>query len=302
MNFADKLKQIRLRNNWSQEELAEKVGVSRQAITKWETGKGLPDMENIIIISKIFDITIDELLIDEVIESDSKSVNYESETVYDIDCGKHFDIHMGNARKIIVRSGEDKKIHIKLQSENLENLGTIYKIKLDENKNKLDIDCIKQKEISNYDAEESVDILIILPKEYTVHCELAASVKELYIENLDLERFEYDGSADKIFIKDVTGSFEFTGKTDYDITVNGKCTNIDVNQWQAKAIVHLQDINKYKVVNKGRKCNVYLQKEGIMFSKCLNKCNDEENVLSISGMFSELLIDSDETYNKINKI
>ena len=43
MNFGDKLKQYRLREGLSQEQLAEKIGVSRQAITKWETKRGLPD-------------------------------------------------------------------------------------------------------------------------------------------------------------------------------------------------------------------------------------------------------------------
>ena len=45
MNFGDKLKQYRLREGLSQEQLAEKIGVSRQAITKWETKRGLPGVE-----------------------------------------------------------------------------------------------------------------------------------------------------------------------------------------------------------------------------------------------------------------
>ena len=45
MTFAQKLKELRTRAGMSQEKLAEKVGVSRQAITKWETDKGAPDME-----------------------------------------------------------------------------------------------------------------------------------------------------------------------------------------------------------------------------------------------------------------
>ena len=57
MNFSEKLKEIRKNEGLSQEQLAEKIGVSRQAITKWETGKGLPDVENMVIIAEIFKTT-----------------------------------------------------------------------------------------------------------------------------------------------------------------------------------------------------------------------------------------------------
>ena len=62
MTFAEKLKSIRKQAGMSQEQLAEKLGVSRQAVTKWETDAGIPDIENIMAISALFDISIDELL------------------------------------------------------------------------------------------------------------------------------------------------------------------------------------------------------------------------------------------------
>ncbi len=60
MTFAEKLKSIRKQAGMSQEQLAEKLGVSRQAVTKWETDAGIPDIENIMAISALFDISIDE--------------------------------------------------------------------------------------------------------------------------------------------------------------------------------------------------------------------------------------------------
>ena len=67
MTFAEKLKSIRKQVGMSQELLAEKIGVSRQAVTKWETGAGIPDIENIIAISNLFNISIDELFCNEKI-------------------------------------------------------------------------------------------------------------------------------------------------------------------------------------------------------------------------------------------
>ncbi|MBC2262790.1 helix-turn-helix transcriptional regulator [Listeria sp. FSL L7-0091] len=62
MGIADRIKQLRKGNELSQEELAEKIGVSRQAISKWETEKSFPDIENLLIISEVFKINLDELI------------------------------------------------------------------------------------------------------------------------------------------------------------------------------------------------------------------------------------------------
>lgn len=103
MDFGDKLKQYRLKEGLSQEQLAEKIGVSRQAITKWETKRGFPDVENMIILAELFKLTLDELVLEEVKKQEEKPVVFESETVYDIDTGKHFDINLGGARKITIK-------------------------------------------------------------------------------------------------------------------------------------------------------------------------------------------------------
>ena len=62
MTLGQKLKEIRKKFGLSQEQLAEIMNVSRQAITKWETDAGLPDTENLKELSRIFEISIDYLL------------------------------------------------------------------------------------------------------------------------------------------------------------------------------------------------------------------------------------------------
>lgn len=62
MTLGQKLKEIRKKFGLSQEQLAEIINVSRQAITKWETDAGLPDTENLKELSRIFEISIDYLL------------------------------------------------------------------------------------------------------------------------------------------------------------------------------------------------------------------------------------------------
>lgn len=66
MILGDKIMNLRKKNAWSQEELAEKLGVSRQSISKYESAQAVPDMEKILKLSRIFGVTTDYLLKDEI--------------------------------------------------------------------------------------------------------------------------------------------------------------------------------------------------------------------------------------------
>ena len=69
MNFSEKLYELRKKEGFSQEELAEKVNVSRQSVSKWESGQSTPEMDKLILLSNIFNISIDELVGKESINS-----------------------------------------------------------------------------------------------------------------------------------------------------------------------------------------------------------------------------------------
>lgn len=56
------LKIFRKKNGYTQEQIAEKIGVSRQAVAKWERGEALPDIENIVALADIYEVTIDSLV------------------------------------------------------------------------------------------------------------------------------------------------------------------------------------------------------------------------------------------------
>lgn len=62
MNMADRIQSLRKAKGMSQEELADKIGVSRQAVSKWESGQSTPDSEKIIIMSELFEVTTDYIL------------------------------------------------------------------------------------------------------------------------------------------------------------------------------------------------------------------------------------------------
>lgn len=62
MNIADRIQHLRKTKGLSQEELADRVGVSRQAVSKWESEQSVPDAEKIVILSEVFEVTTDYLL------------------------------------------------------------------------------------------------------------------------------------------------------------------------------------------------------------------------------------------------
>lgn len=68
MTTAEKIIKLRKRQGWSQEELADKMGVSRQAVSKWESGQALPDLEKLLQLSALFEVSTDYLLKESVEE------------------------------------------------------------------------------------------------------------------------------------------------------------------------------------------------------------------------------------------
>jgi transcriptional regulator with XRE-family HTH domain len=62
IEIANRLVQLRKQHNLSQEELAEKLGISRQAVSKWERAESSPDTDNLISIAKLYNISLDDLL------------------------------------------------------------------------------------------------------------------------------------------------------------------------------------------------------------------------------------------------
>ena len=66
MILADKIILERKKNGWSQEELADKLGVTRQAVSKWEGAQTMPDLQRILEMSRLFQVSVDYLIKEEV--------------------------------------------------------------------------------------------------------------------------------------------------------------------------------------------------------------------------------------------
>ena len=77
MSFEKNLESLRKQKGWSQDDLADRLNLTRQAVSKWETGSSKPDIDNVKNISQLFSVKIDDLLNNEVVEDKAVSLNFE---------------------------------------------------------------------------------------------------------------------------------------------------------------------------------------------------------------------------------
>ncbi|MEG0823021.1 MAG: helix-turn-helix transcriptional regulator [Erysipelotrichaceae bacterium] len=111
---ANKLLNYRKKNNLSQEALAEKLGVSRQAVSKWERAEASPDTDNIILLAKIYGISLDELLNDEEITEEDLKTKVDEEANTTEDKGKKEYVHIGlGGIHVLDRDGTEVHVSMK---------------------------------------------------------------------------------------------------------------------------------------------------------------------------------------------
>lgn len=110
LEIASRLVGLRKANNLSQEALAEKLGISRQAVSKWERAEASPDTDNLIALAKLYHVSLDELLLIHEEETggadDGGAVARETE-----DSGGDKDVHIGY-RGIHVRERNGDEVHV----------------------------------------------------------------------------------------------------------------------------------------------------------------------------------------------
>ena len=184
MNFADKLKELRKQKGISQEQLAEKIHVSRQAITKWESGNGIPDIENLIAISSLFNESLDSLLSEEKSLISKHEFLYESRTEYDLDSPKKIDLKIGADHEVIIEKTKDEKIQVYAASNKLNYLAQQVKVKIDENKKRMDVIVRHSTDLSDIAAIENLFILVRIPEKFVADIELSSELENLKIRDI----------------------------------------------------------------------------------------------------------------------
>ena len=292
MTFAEKLKNSRKAAGMSQEALAEKLGVSRQAVTKWETDRGMPDIENMIVISNLFGISVDEFLSQEKEIAIRKGYLYESRTEYDIDGKKWFDIKLGGVYLLRVIGTDGEKVMIHLASNDISTLESDFKVKIDDIKGRIDLEVNRKNKMSEAKAKESLIIEAFLPNQYLNHVELEANCNELRLNDITCENFEFKGKASNVFVNSVEAELELDCNLDMDIRINDFIGSLEINQISSTSRVTVPDNFEFQSIVKGFYNSVFYERNGIAAEDFSN--SESENVVELNGIRSELVISRGE--------
>lgn len=278
MLFNEKLKMLRKEKKLTQEQLAEQLNVSRQAITKWETSDGIPDIDNLKQISKLFNISIDELV------NQERDIKIEEEKKYsyieelEIDHSKHYDINICQIQELNILQNNEEKVKIQILSDTKENIKDLLSIKLDNLYNKLDID-IKNKDKTQKSTD--IKISIYLPQKYIDDIEINTNVKTMNIVNLELEKLEFDGNMKYMNVKKTKGNIVLnTSKSDVEAFYEKFEGSLEVNLINSTARVQIPKNTQYSTILKGIK------------NKFINEKNSEnsKNTIELNGINSKLII------------
>ena len=287
MTFAQKLKELRTRAGMSQEKLSEKVGVSRQAITKWETDKGAPDMDNLMALSDLFGVSVDELLGREA-RRPAEGFLYESVTEYDVSDPKRYDMKLGGARRLTVRGYEGEKLRVRLLSDTLFTLQADCKVKIDDNRGRLDVDLVRQNGLTEAAAREGLTIAVDLPSKYVYHVELAANVNELFIGELTAEELEYDGKVQDVTVDGFEGELEINSNQDMKVDCRRLAGSLALNQVAAVSRLILPEGFAFAARKRGIGNSLYFEEAGQRAEDFSDP--DAQTTIELNGMRSELFI------------
>ena len=291
MTFAEKLKSIRKQAGMSQEQLAEKLGVSRQAVTKWETDTGIPDIENIMAISALFDISIDELLSNERVAKKPADYLYESITEYDIDEPKRYDMKFGGAKQFLLSGYEGEKIRVRLASNTLSTIQNDFKVKIDDNRKRIDVDVDRKNDVSEATAKEAVSIFVQIPSPYIGKIECAVNAETVEIHSLECDSVELDVKTPHIVLEDVFGMVEVNCNLDMEIVCHSLNGEIAINQVSATSKIHVPEDAVFTAVTKGIGTSISYEKDGRQTERF--DTPDAENIIELNGIKSELVISTD---------
>ena len=283
-----RIRELRKQAKLSQEMMAEKIGVSRQAITKWETGLGVPDIENLVAIADLFKLSLDELMGRDIEhETLAKDYLYESVTEYDIDGKKDFDISFMGANKLKLYAYEGEKVKVILLSDTISDIQNELKTKIDDIKRKIDIDIKRVGNLSETVAKNELTIKILIPQLYMGEVDLNGNTNILELKNLELDNIEFGGKSKEITMENIKSHIEIDTNEDAKLYVKNVEGALDINQLSATSKLYIASTDEFGFVTKGV-LNKVLCKQDMLNIKEVSE--EPKLVIELNGIKSELSI------------
>ena len=252
MDIGTRIKELRTERGLSQERMAEQLCVSRQAVTKWETGAGAPDVENLIAISRLFGVSTDELLLGAATQNaGDDNPCFVSMTSVDIESPIDLDMQIGCARTVRFAGTDSEKVAVSLRSDTIADLDRAFKVLLDPQGRKFDIDIKNAGVVADSIARSELDIVIEVPAAYAEAAEMEMNADECTIENATMD-IEIAGFLKRLNLDRVDGHLEVDAAGDLEIAASGVSGKLDVNQIGATSLLRITDGTVFSASTRGK--------------------------------------------------
>ncbi|MBQ6453282.1 MAG: helix-turn-helix transcriptional regulator [Coriobacteriales bacterium] len=286
--ISDNIRSLRKKAGMSQEQMAEALNVSRQAVTKWETDGGTPDLGNVVAIAQLFRVSVDELLgvapaaEDALADAGATGTLYETVTQCDVVGPCDFDIDYGTVRKLTIAASQSEKLRVQLTSETVEDLASQFKVRLDTEGRSFDVEVVKTGEITAAAAHASVDCLIELPAEWNTHVELTGTAQEIQVFDIAPERLELVGKFDCVLLDAPLEHVELDCNENLAVDCRQLPQRLDINQVRAISRVAVPQDAAFRVRSRGIGNSIVLDS--------VSETPDAACLIELAGFKSELTV------------
>lgn len=282
MKLSEKIKSLRKGAGLSQEEFGARLNVSRQAITKWESGEGLPDIGNLLVLSRMFKISIDDLLSEEKALAE-KLFLYESRIASDIDTVRDFDIHLGCAAEVTVSGNEGEKLEVVCSSNDIADLSGLIKMRVDDEGKSADVNLKLRDGLTETLCREALHVEISLPQRYVHKVEIAARTGKLSVLHLEYDNFEFGGKAEEIILSEIKGNTELDVNSDVVIKAESFSGEVSLNQVGAVSSLRIPSGKAVATRTKGIRTRIICEHPELISP-------DAADIIELNGIKSELTI------------
>ena len=221
-----------------------------------------------------------------------KNFLYESVTEYDISERKRYDMKLGAARQVVLSGYSGEKIRVRLVSGTLSTIQSDFKVKIDDTKNRMDFDIIRQSGVTEANAKEDVTVFVQIPSQYLGKIELEVTAETVEIHSLDGDRIELNIKSQNVILEDVSGKVEIDCNLDMNVVCRSIKGEIAINQMSATSRISSPEGTVFTAVKKGIGTSISFEKNGKP-TEAFDSPN-ADNIIELNGMKSELIICTSE--------
>ena len=217
---------------------------------------------------------------------------YESVTEYDINELKQYDMKFGAAKQVVLSGYDGEKICVRLASNTLSTLQSDFKVKIDDTRNRIDVDVIRQKGVTEATAREAVTAFVRIPSAYFKKAELTVNAETVEVYALDCDSMELNIKTRNVILEDVSGKIEIDCNLDMNVECRSIKGEIAINQVSAASRISIPKGTVFTAVTKGVGNSISYEKNGKP-TEAFDSPN-ADNIIELNGMKSELTICTSE--------